>query len=30
MVWMFLLPLLYFAGPHSIGEFNDLFGGGAH
>ena len=30
MVWMFLLPLLYFAGPHGFGEFSDLFGGGAH
>jgi cytochrome c oxidase subunit III len=34
MVWMFLLPLLYFAGPHNIGtEFNDLlksFTGGSH
>ena len=30
MVWMFLLPLLYFAGPHGLGEFSDLFGGGAH
>ena len=30
MVWMLLLPLLYFAGPHGLGEFSDLFGGGAH
>jgi cytochrome c oxidase subunit III len=30
MVWMFLLPLLYFAGPHSLAEFNDLFPGGSH
>lgn len=30
MVWMFLLPLLYFCGPHGWGEFSDLFGGGGH
>lgn len=30
IVWMFLLPLLYFCGPHGFGEFSDLFGGGAH
>lgn len=38
MVWMFLLPLLYFAGPHSfsgefsglISSFSHLFSGGGH
>ncbi|MFO0935406.1 MAG: cytochrome c oxidase subunit 3 [Gemmataceae bacterium] len=30
IIWMFLLPLLYFAGPHGLGEFSDLFSGGAH